>query len=192
RGGGTAQSRLHAHSCRNRRPDRSPASYRTRRSRRHSLLVTVEGTMGSVRPLWTHRRPRRTGRAHRLGSGDLLGRRLNQPRKNPQSRAKAVAQSVQTFGYFLSGVTCHVLCAGINFYAGYYPCLDDGLNEGSAIFLLLADGLVIEDCATNALTETGGSHNQLAIGAPGLLGLRNPQLCKSFIAGRITLIHCQQ
>src|SRR5208337_3129760 len=105
---------------------------------------------------------------------------------------KAVAQSVQTFGYFLSGVTCHVLCAGINFYAGYYPRLDDDLNEGSAIFLLLADGLVIEDCATTALTETGGRHNQLAIGAPGLLGLRNPQLCKSFIAGRITLIHCQQ
>ena len=58
-------------------PDRSPASYRTRRSRRYSILVTVEGTMGSVRPLRTHRRPRRTGRAHYRGSGNLLDRRLN-------------------------------------------------------------------------------------------------------------------
>jgi hypothetical protein len=44
---------------------------------------------------------------------------------------------------------------GINFDARYDSRLGDGLNEGSAIFLLLADGLVIEDYATNALSETG-------------------------------------
>jgi hypothetical protein len=74
----------------------------------------------------------------------------------------------------------------------YYPRLSDGFNEGNANFFLLANGLVIEDYATNALTETGGSHNQLPIGALGLLGMKNPQLCKSFIARRITLIHHQQ
>jgi hypothetical protein len=83
----------YAHSCRNWRPDRSRAPYRTRRSRRHSLVVTVEGTMGSVRPLWTHRHAHRTGYALHLGNVNLLGRRLNQPDKNPQSRAKNLANS---------------------------------------------------------------------------------------------------
>src|SRR3984893_4453606 len=92
----------------------------------------------------------------------------------------------------LRRATCHVPCAGINFDTGYDSRLGNGLNEGSAIFFLLTDGLVIEDYATNALTETGGSHYQLPIGAPGLLDPRNPQLCKSFIARRITLIHRQQ
>ena len=56
-------------------------------------------------------------------------------------------------------MSCQVLCAGINFDAGYDPRLGDGLNEGSAIFLLRADGLAIEDYATNVLTGTGGSLN---------------------------------
>src|ERR1700674_395157 len=46
--------------------------------------------------------------------------------------------------------------------------------------------------STNTLAETGGRHNQLPIGAPGLLSLRNPQLGKSLVAGWITLIHRQQ
>jgi len=67
------KSRLHADSCRNRRSHRSPASHRTRRSRRRPLLVTLERTMDAVRPLWTHCRSRRTGRAHHRGSINLLG-----------------------------------------------------------------------------------------------------------------------
>ncbi|MGC1860396.1 MAG: hypothetical protein WA733_04540 [Methylocystis sp.] len=35
-------------------------------------------------PLWTHRRTRQTGRAHHLGSGDFLGRRLKSQAKIPK------------------------------------------------------------------------------------------------------------
>ena len=40
--------------------------------------------MGSVRPLWTHRRTGQTGCAHHLGSGDFLGRRLKGQAKIPK------------------------------------------------------------------------------------------------------------
>src|SRR5208283_1530125 len=102
---------------------------------------------------------------------------------------QAVAQSVQTFGYSLSGMTGHGLRPGIYFNAGDDPCIGDGFNKGSAIFLPLADRLVVEDRATDALTKTGRGHNQLPVGPPRLLGLGNPQLGKSFVAGWIALIH---
>ena len=89
-------------------------------------------------------------------------------------------------------MTCHVLCAGVHFDAGNDSRIGDDFNKGSAIFLLLADRLVVEDRATDALTETGRGHNQLPIGAPGLLGLGNSQLGKSFVAGWIAFIHRQQ
>src|SRR5208337_5319994 len=50
--------------------------------------------MGAVRPLWTHCSSHRTGGAHHRRSGDLLGRRLKQAGKNPQSRAQALTQTV--------------------------------------------------------------------------------------------------
>src|SRR5450759_843664 len=106
--------------------------------------------------------------------------------------SQAVAQSVQTFGDFLSGMACHVLCTGVNFDAGNNSGIGDDFDKGSAICLLLADRLVVEDRATNALTETGRGRNQLPIGAPGLLGLGNSQPGKSFVAGWITFIHRQQ
>ena len=49
--------------------------------------------------------------------------------------SQAVAQSVQTFGYLLSGMTGHVLCAGVNFDAGNDSRIDDGFDEGRAVFL---------------------------------------------------------
>src|ERR1019366_4638619 len=55
-----------------------------------STSVTLERTMDAVRPLWTHCRSRRTGRAHYRGSINLLGRRLKQADKNPQSRVEDV------------------------------------------------------------------------------------------------------
>ena len=89
-------------------------------------------------------------------------------------------------------MTGHVLGAGVDFDAGNDSRIGEDFDKGSAIFLLLADRLVVEDRATDALTETGRGHNQLPIGAPGLLGLGNPQPGKSFVAGWIAFIHRQQ
>ena len=89
-------------------------------------------------------------------------------------------------------MACHVLCASVNFDTGNDSLIGNGFNKGSAIFLMLADRLVIKDRATNGLPQTGRGDNQLPVGAPRLFGLGNPQLGKSFVAGWITLIHCQQ
>jgi len=56
----------------------------------------------------------------------------------------------------------------------------------------MADRLIVEDRATNALTEPGRGYNQFPIGTPCFLGLGNPQPSKSFVAGGITFIHRQQ
>ena len=106
--------------------------------------------------------------------------------------SQAVAQAVQTFGDLLSGMTRQVLCTGVDFDAGNDSRIGDGLSKGSAIILLLADRLVVEDRATNGLPETGRGHNQLPVGAPRLLGLGNPQLGESFVTGWITFVHRQQ
>ena len=105
---------------------------------------------------------------------------------------QAVAQSVQTLGYLLSGMTCQILGAGVNFDAGDDSRLGDGFHEGSAVFLLLADRLVVENRAADGLSQSGRGDDQLAIGAAGLHGLGNPQPGKAFIAGWITFIHGQQ
>ena len=89
-------------------------------------------------------------------------------------------------------MTGHLLGTGVNFDAGNDPRIGDDFHKGSAIFLLLADRLVVEDRATDAFTEVGRGHDQLSIGAPGLHGLGNSHLGKSFVAGRITFIHRQQ
>ena len=89
-------------------------------------------------------------------------------------------------------MTCHVLGTDVNFDAGNDSRIDEDFDKGSAIFLLLADRLVVEDRAADALTEAGRGHDQLAIGAPGLLGLGNPQLGESFVAGWSAFIHRQQ
>jgi len=60
-----------------------------------------------------------------------------------------------SLGYFLSGMTRHVLCTGVNFDAGDDARIDDDFDKWFTIFLLLADGLVTENRATNVLTETG-------------------------------------
>ena len=89
-------------------------------------------------------------------------------------------------------MTRHVLRPGIDLDAGNDPGIGDGLDKRGAVLLLLADRLVVEDRATNGLTEAGRSHNQLPIGTPGLHGPGNPQLRESLVAGWSTFIHRQQ
>src|SRR5450759_1172539 len=106
-------------------PIASPASHRTRRSRRHPLLVTLERTMDAVRPLWTHCRSRRTGRAHYRGSINLLGRRLKQADKNPQSRAlKATLERLVDFDLINTGRTRFSVGA-VNVQTGNFVYFDN-------------------------------------------------------------------
>ena len=85
-----------------------------------------------------------------------------------------------------------VLGSGIHFDAGNDSRIGEDFDKGRAVFLLLADGLVEENRAADALAETGRGHNQLPIGAPGIHGLWNAQLCESLVAGGIAFIHRQQ
>ena len=105
---------------------------------------------------------------------------------------EAVAQSVEPFGYFLSEVSCHVLGASIDLYAGYDAGIGNGLDKRSAMLLPLADRLVEKDDATDTLTKTGRRDDQFAIGTPSLRGLRDPERGKPSVAGRRAFIHRQQ
>src|ERR1019366_4272839 len=91
---------------------------------------------------------------------------LGKARAHLRVFSETVAQSVQTFGDFLPWMTCQVLCAEVNFDARNDSRIGSGFNKGGAIFLLLADRLVIEDRATNGLAQTGRGHYQLPVGAP--------------------------
>ena len=94
---------------------------------------------------------------------------------------EAVAQSVQTFGDLLSGMTRQVLRADVDLDAGNDARIGEDLDERRAIFRLLADRLVIEDRAADALAQARRGHDQFPIGAPGLLGLRNAQLANRLL-----------
>ena len=74
---------------------------------------------------------------------------------HPRVCGQAVAKSVQPFADFLSGVGCHILGPRVDFDAGYDARRDEGLHEGRAIRLLLADRLVVEDRAADKLAEPG-------------------------------------
>src|ERR1035437_7934626 len=62
---------------------------------------------------------------------------------------EAVAQTIQTFGDFLSRMTGQVLGSGIYFDAGNDGRFGKDFDEGRPIFLLLADGLIEEDYTTD-------------------------------------------
>jgi hypothetical protein len=58
---------------------------------------------------------------------------------------EAVAQSVQTFGDFFAGMSGQVLGSGIHFDAGNDARVSEDFEKRRAVFLLLADGLVVEN-----------------------------------------------
>ena len=89
-------------------------------------------------------------------------------------------------------MACQVLGTGVHLDAGNDSRIDDGFDKRSAVLLLLTDRFVVEDHAADALAEIGRGHNHLPIGTAGLLGLGNPNLGKSFVAGWIAFIHRQQ
>ena len=87
---------------------------------------------------------------------------------------ESVAQSIQTFGYFLAAMPCHILCTDIHFDTGNDSCIFDGFYERGSVILVLADGLVVKDCSANALFKAGSRHNHLSIGATSFFCLGNP------------------
>ncbi len=87
--------------------------------------------------------------------------------------SQAVAQSVQPFGDFLSRMTGQVFRTAIDFDARNDTRIGKGIRERIAIFHPLANGFVVEDRATNRLTETWSRHDQFAVRAPHFLRLRN-------------------
>jgi len=50
-----------------------------------------------------------------------------------------------------------------------------GFTEWKAVFCLLADCFIVEDCAIDVLAQRGRGDDEIAIGAPSLFGLRDTQ-----------------
>jgi hypothetical protein len=82
--------------------------------------------------------------------------------------------------------------AGFDPYADYDGSVGDRLGERSAILLSLADRLVAKNDTTDTFAKTGRRDDQFALGAPDLLGPRDPQCGKPSVAVRRALTHRQQ
>src|ERR1017187_807438 len=63
--------------------------------------------------------------------------------------SKSVAQSIQPFGHFFTGMRCQLLGTGIHFDSRNDSRVDEDLNEGRSVALLLTDRLVVEDRAAD-------------------------------------------
>ena len=98
---------------------------------------------------------------------------LGEPRAHRGVFGQAFAQPVETFGDFLAGMTRHRLGTGIDFDAGDDPRIGEDFDKRRAVMRLLADRLVEEDRAADALAQAGRRHDHFAVGAPRLHGLRD-------------------
>ena len=93
---------------------------------------------------------------------------------------------------FSPGMAGQRLGADVDLDAGDDAGLGQDLDEGRAVVRLLADRLVVEDHAADAVAEPGRGDEQFAIGAPRLLGLRNPRGGEALVAGGVALVHREQ
>ena len=93
---------------------------------------------------------------------------------------------------FSSGMRSHRLGSSVDLDAGNNADLFQCLCERDSRSRLLTNSFVHQDGAVQTITESRGSDNHVAIGAPHLLGLRNADRGKAFVGGRCTFIHGQQ
>src|SRR5450755_2150933 len=62
---------------------------------------------------------------------------------------QTIAQSVQTFGYLLAGMSGQIRSTEVNFDPDNDSRATDGLREGNTIVRLLANRLIADDSAAN-------------------------------------------
>ncbi len=103
-----------------------------------------------------------------------------------------LAQTIQTLGNLLSGEGGKLLCAEVNLNAGKDSECAQSLSEGSAIVLLLVNGLIVKNDAADAFVEPRRLDNQLPLLAVGLRGLGNAPCGETLVAGSRALIDCKQ
>ena len=106
--------------------------------------------------------------------------------------ARRVSQPVETFGDPLSRMTGHALRACVDLDARNHPRVGDGFRKWSAGLRALADRLVVEDRPADVLAEAGGAHEPVAVGAPRVRGLRDPERRKARVARWIALVHREE
>ena len=101
-------------------------------------------------------------------------------------------QPVQTLGDLLAGMQREGLGADIHLDPWDHARFDEPVDEPRAVPVALPDGLVIQDGAADMHAQARRRHEQLAIGAPGRLGLRDPGCGEALVAGARALIHREQ
>src|ERR1700679_261839 len=82
--------------------------------------------------------------------------------------------------------------SGIDFDAGDNTRIREDFEKRRPVLLLLTNGFVVEDYATDVLSETGCGDDPFPIRAPGFHRLGNAELREALITSDIALIHCQQ
>src|SRR6185369_1132306 len=103
-----------------------------------------------------------------------------------------VAKSVKAFGELFAGMSGHLFRARVDLDAGNDAGIGQSFCKERAVFLLLADCLVEENGAVEAITQSGGCDDHLAIGTTHFLILRNAGGGETFVAGWRALVHGEQ
>ena len=85
-----------------------------------------------------------------------------------------------------------VLRPGIDLDPGNHAGGGQPVDEPGARPVALPDSLVEQDRAADMDAKARRRHEQLAVGTPGLFGLRDAGRVEAPVAGRDALIHCQQ
>jgi hypothetical protein len=92
---------------------------------------------------------------------------------------QSATQAIQAFGYFLRWVARQFLCARVDLDAGNNSRIGEDPNKGSAVFSVLANRLVVQDCAADIFAEAGCGYQQFAPRTPGFLSLKYSENCNA-------------
>jgi len=120
------------------------------------------------------------------------GAPLRKASAHQQVLLETISQSIQTLGYFLSRVPGQLLSAHIHFDTRNDPGMPQGLEKRSAVFLILADRLVVEDYAADILAEADRGDDQISISAPRSRRFGDAELCEPLVACGGAFINRQQ
>ena len=107
-------------------------------------------------------------------------------------RVQALAQPVQAFGDFLAGVPRQVLGTDVDLDADEDARVCEDFGEWHAIGPALADGLVVQDHATDGSAQPRRGQQQFPVGAPRVHGLLDAGAGETLVARGGAFVHRQQ
>ena len=132
----------------------------------------------------------------RVLAGDLVTDRddrapLREAGAEPVVGLEPFAEAVEALGHGLAGRVRERLRALVDLDAGDDPLLCEQLRERRAVERLLADRLVEEDHAADEVLRARSREQEVAVGAPVVLGRIDPDRVEALLDRAVALVRGQ-